>query len=167
MQRHLQSLFKSKEQNVFIFKNYHFLSLEGGTVRAGGRGDGILRWDLGDLDRRVLVVLLTDAARDTPSLIFGYSYIWPGPLFVCPGPSSCLGATWGTPDTCADKRTSGPEIRLSSQGEWDLNVAKHQVPQPLLNKLKVLGSSRPLSLHSWRPFVLCAFPPLKSCDPCR
>ena len=74
-------------------KKHNFLSLEGGTVRAGGRGDGILRWDLGDLDRRVLVVLLTDAARDTPSLIFGYSYIWPGPLFVCPGPSSCLGAT--------------------------------------------------------------------------
>ena len=49
-------------------------------MRAGGRGDGILRWDLGDLDRRVLVVLLTDVARDTPSLIFGYSYIWLGRL---------------------------------------------------------------------------------------
>ena len=43
-----------------------------------------------DLDRRVLVVLLTDAARDTPSLILGYSYIWPGPsLFAPPPPSSC------------------------------------------------------------------------------
>ena len=63
-----------------------------------------------DLDRRVLVVLLTDAARDTPSLIFGYSYIWLGPLFVCPAePSSCLAATTelptraGTPDTCRQK----------------------------------------------------------------
>ena len=42
-----------------------------------------------DLDRRVLVVLLTDAARDTPSLILGYSYIWPGPSLFAPPPSSC------------------------------------------------------------------------------
>ena len=76
-------------------KKTTIFSLEGsGTVRAGGRGDFILRWNL---DRRVLVVLLTDAARDTPSLIFGYSYIWLGPLFVCPAePSSCLAATTAT-----------------------------------------------------------------------
>ena len=52
----------------------------------------VAQWDLGagkivswggisgDLDSRVLVVLLTDVARDTPSLIFGYSYIWLGRL---------------------------------------------------------------------------------------
>ena len=54
-----------------------------------------------DLDRRVLVVLLTDAARDTPSLILGYSYIWPGPsLFALPiFLLACCYLDWGTPDT--------------------------------------------------------------------
>ena len=73
---------KNTPHNVF--------SLEGGTVRAGGRGDGILRWDL-PRSGQARISCITDRCSRRYALVNLWLQLYLARTPLClPWPSSCL-----------------------------------------------------------------------------
>ena len=119
---------------------HNVFSLEGGTVRAGGRGDGILRWDL-PRSGQARISCITDRCSRRYALVNLWLQLYLARTPLClPWPSSCLvlpttQPSRGTPDTCRQESIwppIGPKIRLSSQDEECHNFTKHKASQPLL-----------------------------------
>ena len=115
-------------------------------MRAGGRGDGILRWDL-PRSGQARISCITDRCSRRYALVNLWLQLYLARTPLClPWPSSCLvlpttQPTRGTPDTCRQENIwppIGPKIRFSSQDEECLNFTKHRASQPLLKSSQSL-----------------------------